>query len=614
MVMSQDTDLGAVYGSYADALPIPSELLKPFLALVQKWTRDSGPEWMVARLKGVYVDFIRHTAGEPMVAVWIKRNPQDKLPSGVIGGLFRYATKGNRQMFSVVTLLRVYTQERATEPLPSQLEKFLTGVNAPDQAIPTGIEEGVVAMVKSLGRRLSLGSARPYWTFMPSESKRVPCLDGRTRSESEHWMNQWHDLHLSYYGQTGMRTWKTIFNDVLGSYEPSYISTGPHYPRIDTVGAIGLIQEPGLKLRAVANPNRVYQVALEPLGDALFSLLKELPWDCTHEQAKAIPHVQRHLSAGKVVHCVDLTSATDFFPLSLQMSVLRALVIPGNRDYVGLFEFLSRAPWRLGRDVIRWSKGQPLGLYPSFASFALTHGLLLLSLNGGHHDDKFFVLGDDVVILDDQLHAEYMRALGELGCPTAKAKSLDSPWLAEFAGKLITRKAVFPQPKWRDMSDDNFLDVIRLLGAQALRLCRAKQRRVAKLLWELPEFLGGLGFNPHGLPLEQRSYNAYKLLGDSDSGVYLMSLDEQMNRFFNAGQPVNGILPTPIWRGDYRIPDLDQRSLALTLKHLPQFLKWYKVLGRNLYELVPGGDVLPEVGGRGRQSLLLSLMQKLKLT
>jgi hypothetical protein len=612
--MSKDTDLGAVYGSYADALPIPSELLRPFLALVGKWTTCSGPEWTVGRLKGVYTDFVRWMAGQEMVTSWIARNPKDDTPSGVIGGLYRYATKGKRQTFSVITLFRVYTQEVASEPLPAQMDKFLTGVNAEDQAIPPGIEEGVVAMVASLGRRLSLGPARPFWTYMPSDSKRVPCLDGRTRSESGFWMNQWHDLHLSYYGQTAMRKWRTVFHDVLGSFDPSYDSIGPHGPRIDSVGAIGLIQEPGLKLRAVANPNRVYQVALEPLGDALFSLLKGLPWDCTHEQSKAIPHIQQHLSAGKVVHCVDLTSATDFFPLRLQLSVLRALVIPGNRDYVGLFEFLSRAPWRLGKSVIRWSKGQPLGLYPSFASFALTHGLLLLFLNGGRHDDAFFVLGDDVVILDDQLHAEYMRALGELGCPTAKAKSLDSPLMAEFAGKLITQKAVFPQPKWRDMSDDNFLDVIRLLGKQALRLCRARQRRVAKLLWELPEFLGGLGFNPHGIPLETRCCSAYQLLGVDDSGVYLMSLDEQLSRFFNPETATNGILPRPQWRGDYRMPDLDQRSLALTLRHLPQFLMWYKVLGRNLFELVPGRDVLPEVGGSGRQSLLSLLERKLKLT
>lgn len=549
-----------------------------------------------------------------MVATWIKRCPQDKLPSGVVGGLFRYATKGKRQMFSVVTLLRSYTQEVASQPLPAQMDKFLSGVCAQDKEIPRGILDGVVAVADSLGRRLKLGEARPYWTYQPSESKRVPCLDGRTRPEIDYWMNQWHDLHLSYYGQTAMWKWKDIFRDVLGSYEPSYVSLGPHYPRIDTVGAIGLIQEPGLKLRAVANPNRVYQVALEPLGDALFGLLKDLPWDCTHDQSKAIPHVQQHISAGKVVHCVDLTSATDFFPLSLQLAVLRRIVIAGNRDYVGLFEFLSRAPWRLGKEKICWSKGQPLGLYPSFASFALTHGLLLLSLNHGCHENDFFVLGDDVVILNDHLHAEYMLALEKLGCPTASAKSLDSCLVAEFAGKLITQKAVFPQPKWRDMSDDNFLDVVRLLGPQALRLCRAKQRQVAKLLWELPEFLGGLGFNPRGLPLEQRCHTAYKLLGDDDSGVYLMSLDKQMNQFFNAGQPVNGILPRPVWRGDYRIPDLDQRSLALTLKHLPRLSRWYKVLGRNLYELVPERDVLPEVGGHGRQSLLQMLMQKLKLT
>jgi hypothetical protein len=425
-----------------------------------------------------------------------------------------------------------------------------------------------------------------------------------------------------------MWKWSPIFRPILDSFTPgTEIQSKQEDKRIDSVGSIGLIQEPGLKLRAVANPNRIYQLALEPLGDVLFTLLRVLPWDCTHEQEKAMPHVQQALSLGRVVHCVDLTDATGFFPLALQSVVLRELVKDDDRDFVGLFEYLSRAKWRMrvggSNTLISWKQGQPLGLYPSFASFALTHGLLLLYLNGGVHNNAFFVLGDDVVILDDRLFIRYVSALKDLGCPTSQAKSMNSRTVAEFAGKIITSKRVFPQPKWREMSDNNFLDVVKLLGGRALRLCRPMQRRVALAMWEVPDICGGLGFNPRGKPLASRYYDWLKLVGERDTGEYLMSLDERLNRFFNPEESAGRFRPAPVWRGDVRTPDLDQRSLSLVLKHLPRLSRWFmgargssdsvpfKALGRNLRTVVPR-DVLPVVGGVSIKSRLEVLTRQLR--
>jgi hypothetical protein len=532
-------------------------------------------------------------------------------------------------LFDVITLLRAYTKLVADEPTVEQMDKFLNGVCAEDQEVPTSITEGVKRSARLCGMKLKLDSCAPYWTYMPSPNKRVPSIDGKNHPEGTHWMNQWADLHMSRYGLDFMWKFPEITKDLLGSWEPEVDVLGPGNKnrwKTDSVGAIGFIQEPGYKLRSVANPNRVYQMALKPLGDSLFGLLKTLPWDCTHDQAIAIPHIQKHLSAGKVVHCVDLSSATDYFPLALQLSALREIVMPASRDYVGAFEYLSRAPWRLKDSTIRWTKGQPLGLYPSFASFALTHGLLLHSLNGYKHEMDFFVLGDDVVILNDRLFVEYIAALKELGCPVNEAKSLNSKLSAEFAGKIVTKGEVFPQPKWRSLSDENFLDVLRLLGERALLLLRPRQRRVAKVLWDIPEFLGGVGFNPDGIPLSVRYQKYIELLEGEDRGEYLMGFDGQLNRFFNPEQPTEGVLPRPVWLGEYRTPDLDQRSLSLALKYLPTLERWYNphpwrdnsvpgawrgAFGANLYAVAPKG-VLPQVGVGARQSLLDILERKLR--
>jgi hypothetical protein len=60
-----------------------------------------------------------------------------------------------------------------------------------------------------------------------------------------------------------------------------------------------------------------------------------------------------------------------------------------------------------------------MGAYSSWPVFALTHGLLIGYLNrhSQARDVPFRVLGDDVVIYDDDLAVKYQKALAELDVP-----------------------------------------------------------------------------------------------------------------------------------------------------------------------------------------------------
>jgi hypothetical protein len=133
----------------------------------------------------------------------------------------------------------------------------------------------------------------------------------------------------------------------------------------------------------------------------------------------------------------------------------------------------------------------------------LTHGLLLLHLAGGVYHNQFFVVGDDVVILKNKLHDDYIAMLDRMGCPWSSDKSIVSNKLCEFAGKIVTPTEVIPQLKWRKMSDDNFLDICRLLGNQSRCLLNERQKRVFDRVAELCEPIG-LEFNPKGKSLEVR--------------------------------------------------------------------------------------------------------------
>ena len=100
-----------------------------------------------------------------------------------------------------------------------------------------------------------------------------------------------------------------------------------------------MIQEPGFKLQAVANPGRIYQAALKPLGDALYNLLPSLSWDCTHNQSKPFDVIQDQLHKGLPTFSVDLSDATSHFPLSLQMEALKPYLVTAMiSDYLEIFQ------------------------------------------------------------------------------------------------------------------------------------------------------------------------------------------------------------------------------------------------------------------------------------
>jgi hypothetical protein len=266
-------------------------------------------------------------------------------------------------------------------------------------------------------------------------------------------------------------------------------------------GIIAFIQEPGAKLRSVASPYLVHQMALRHFGKSLYRFVRSLPWDCTHDQSKPFERLRESLCRGREISSIDLSSATDHFPLVVQLVAARCLF--GNQPDIALFECLSRSTWRSPLGNLRWEKGQPLGLYPSFGLFTLTHGLVLWHLNGCRHDDEFFVVGDDVVILKPELAQAYKDILRQMGVPWSPAKTVTSDQLCEFAGKVITQKGVIPQLKWREVSNDNFLDVCRLLGPRSRALLTSRQRKVFDLVKHCVQ--------PHGLNFSFRG-STYQLM------------------------------------------------------------------------------------------------------
>lgn len=572
----------------AKALSIPKRLYIPFLQSTVKWYRTSGEGWTVDRLKAIKLDVIRGRAGMPPVSTWISRGP--RYFRGHIGQLERWMSLSDKNFSRGIQLLQIYTLFVAKEVTPKQREKFLSGVTS-DPPSPVEISLGNDFINRGfdlLPNRVfykKIEKPRPLVDMLPSPSKRAPLPSGsvpesdgivdslkflfETTEGFQHYIKYKHSHYIPLMG--GL--WDVLrdpYNrkENVDAFDPIRVHGS------FLVGRIGLIQEPGYKLRAVANPGRVFQRALEPFGNAIYDYLRTLPFDCTFDQSKAIPILQDALAHGKTIHSIDLSGATDYFPLAMQEYLLRKM-FPNTE--VDLFVDLSKASWYMPREgEISWRRGQPLGLYPSFGAFALTHGVLLLGLLNRGWNNQFFVLGDDVVILDDQLAQDYYQILNLLGCPVSLPKSLHSSSLCEFGGKIISKSTVISQYKWRDVSDDSFMDIARMLGPRSLSLFKPRQVRMIRRFSQIPDFFGGLGWNAKGIPLEERcsdpllwqeklpvdhlmDYSVVRLRNLMNSKIYQRTIFAERKIGYNS----------TIVDVDR---DLDQRSVLLLRKTLPMSL------------------------------------------
>lgn len=626
--MSLSTQLRRDLLFRALVLPVPRTISEPFITLVVKWAVCSGEEWTIDRLKSIKLDMIRMKAGLEPVSQWIKSGNKTHF-GGVLGTMEKKCLSSDKWFNSIIQLIQVYSWFVSGSVTPSQSRKFLDGVNAeppPSDAIAEGNEYLLIGAQSARLRRVRHLPPPPRLVeYLPSPERRAP-LPGRSVPEINGVIDSLYYLWFTSKGRSHYRRYKTYYDSVMDGLDWwetwMYKATGPYGPMPNIsqeflVGRIGLIQEPGYKLRAVANPGRVFQQVLKPLGDTLYRTLKVLPWDCTFDQSKAIPVIQGQLSRGELVHSVDLSGATDYFPLALQESLLR-MIFPS--DIVDMFSEISQGSWEMpGFGQVSWKRGQPLGLYPSFGSFALTHGCLLLGIQRTLYPsydgfEKFFVLGDDVVILDTKLAQMYLSFLDKLKCPVSESKTLVSNKLSEFAGKVITESSVIPQYKWRLVSDNSFIDIVRNLGRQSIRLLRSRQRKVIEAIAPLPECLGGFGWNPQGKPLETRLNEAPWIWEPlQPRGRVTSYTGRSIRNLFASESYVHTLKDVPNLVCSLK-GDLDQRSLALTQKYFGghDMTPWYLILGKNLDEILTNLDLecdLPIEATRD-QSSTLHLMER----
>jgi hypothetical protein len=185
------------------------------------------------------------------------------------------------------------------------------------------------------------------------------------------------------------------------------------------------------------------QGILLPLHKQLFKRLKSIGEDGTFDQSAPLERLIKRMDDPKKtwIASYDLSAATDRLPLILQKMILEQLCSVsmakhwGNllvgREYMLPKEAKS---WNLGFDRVTYAVGQPMGAYSSWAMLAVTHHAIVqlaASLALKQYKERgwfkdYAVLGDDVIIANQQVAEEYLRLMALIGVEIGLAKSLVS--------------------------------------------------------------------------------------------------------------------------------------------------------------------------------------------
>lgn len=500
---------------------------KALALLTYKWADESGEEWTVKRFKALKLEFITGTLAKDCVvrrAPWIKRRDD-----GTLGGpLSRFWNdpyyKNHPQV--VLNALQVYSSFVALQATPTQISKFVSSASADVVALPPHLLEFIKRFDWSGIHQHLCFEFHPYWRAYRSPIKRVPALKGTAPEDELH-----HDLEFSSNSEV-VRSMYRYSGRVMNLVLPVEVLNGfkKAESNHDFVGSISFIQEAGYKLRAVANPTRVVQHVLEPLKGFLGSVLKTVSEDCTFDQERGVTWCQSQLASGRKLFSIDLSDATNLFPFEVQEAVLSSIFrfLPKGDDKEAFKQLrmvlfsACKGSWRMPDGTsLKFVKGQPLGLGPSFFLFALSHHMILYSLNGA---GKYVILGDDIVISDDVLAAKYRSLMSEIGCSISEDKSIASQHIAEFASRLIRPNDVLRQWKWRQITRSNVIDICRNYGPEFRSQVVKPMSDVIDALAPIPKELGGLGWNAKGVSLSSR-------IGSSVAQYIIFSIKEEVAVF-----------------------------------------------------------------------------------
>lgn len=418
-----------------------NSLVEQWVSVVQKWAETRGTVWTIGRVKATRLAYTRFLARQPLSETpgFDVKLDTFGLPVGCpLRVLFE-----SRDSTSIRLGLTALGLSRV---LPGWKAPDLTPITTPGVPLSAAFAAETSGVVSELGWKL----VRPVWDGCHVSTKSGPnaqAMVGSIEDASLLTESQIRDLEvlggsalvrlIGVIQQVSPLAWlaKILIKKKING-KLTDVPLGPKGRQ----GRLSLIKDKEAKCRIVAILDYWTQSALRPLHDALMRHLKSLRPDCTFNQGS----FRAKLSRTGPYYSYDLSSATDRFPVWLQVSVLADLV---SSEYADAWRRLIidrdyHVGWERRKSVtVRYACGQPMGAYSSWALFSTCHHVMvrLAAKRAGKpvSFSNYVLLGDDIVIGDHEVAAQYRNIMCELGVEISSMKSHVSDDTYEFAKRWI---------------------------------------------------------------------------------------------------------------------------------------------------------------------------------
>lgn len=437
-----------------------------YQGVLERVWRTRGLADMLAYSKRVRLYVTRHLSGEPLISKDPKvKLSRDHLPVALGQGLLRIVRRGTtaekRWLLTVLYSTRCLKLpvspkvEDISDPSPSQTKLASTTSEA------LRYRRG---FWRSLGLWQKPSEVKFSWSQFHMSTK-----SGPNGHALWHWWLDWLALPsslkelISSFGGPPAEQHGDSLGKIMDLYEKtsSYMSdvwmqiftpkTSKNKPRRGKIEvffrAITAIPDKEGKTRVIAIGDYFSQTVLKPFHNSLFKVLRRISQDCTFDQgsfrSKMDDYRDRNLIKGSY-HSIDLTAATDRFPIEFICAVLCGYypkdTIAQWREIMVGYPFTWKGSGMPQGDI-KYSVGNPMGFYSSWNSFAVAHHFVVYMaccrLGIRWKDAPYVLLGDDIVIAHDDIAREYKAIIHDLGVECSTWKTHVSEHTYEFAKRWI---------------------------------------------------------------------------------------------------------------------------------------------------------------------------------
>lgn len=435
------------------ASPVLGRGTPRFLNQLEHWLEHKGEEWLSERWKALRNAAILVRSGSPEDAIALMEEKgiavrKDKPVSQGEFGRMQLAyieAQSPYQLRTCEALLRGYTALTLDSESKKQVAKARKAITVPsqDQSLVNSKKmESLVTGFQILPRRASLGYSpdargisgiKSYYSGyiqVPGKVKRLPFASAVVSA-----------LTVGYVPNSVIR----LCGEHPIRRKAEMFQQSQNLP--STCGKVAFLQEGGCKARVICLPSFWVQAYYKPLQDDLIRMIGDvetpvvqkhmLGISCVLDQNRGAYAMQSWMKESREIFSYDLSSATDRFPLSLQLAYLEK---SGKGEWTDSVHDVARSDFYVPSKDERWKYqvGQPMGIVFSFPLFHLTHLNLIESLAKVCCAKKtaphYAVLGDDVLIADKGLAHAYREVISDLGVEISSEKSLEGVDVQSFAG------------------------------------------------------------------------------------------------------------------------------------------------------------------------------------